>query len=303
MTSWDSCGQREDGDISMSINNFPNILEERPAESDIMFFGEGSDYIFSGDGHADLNLPISQLPCTPPETNSNASQAQSTHPPLSRGLSSTHSPSRASASSKKTLANQQQDSECVIGCLQIISRLESYIQARLTILDLVLDTVRQAVHQLNRLVDMQQHEIAPRLITLFSTIVLQIVELFEGACAAFILQRDQPDVISSSKHSTAASKVTVAPLSGSEVPPTAPYFNNTFSFGFGSLSLPIEDQHDMKARLVVRELRQSYEVALRIRILLKRMTSDSAMVAGRDQCFQEVANRLRSLVERIDRKK
>lgn len=309
MTGWDVGAPLDDGDVAFSIDDFPDILEGMPQEPASMIFGDENNSMLSSTvGQTNLEFRAGEPPHTPPETNSNASQVPSEEPAWSDRPSSRPLPSMTGSSSIKPPfqthpRRRQHDSECVMRCLQIISGLENYIQASLTVLDLVLDVVRRAVHQLNRLIDMHQHGIAPRVVTLFSTIVLQVVELFEGACAAFIIERDQSNVSFPSGISTYTSGTTVGAASGFEEASAAFCTENSFSFGFGSLSLPIEDQYDVKARLVIRELRQSYEVALRIRTLLRRLTPEPGMAASRDQCFQEVADRLRALVERIDGKR
>ncbi|KAI1653956.1 hypothetical protein F4813DRAFT_372600 [Daldinia decipiens] len=84
---------------------------------------------------------------------------------------------------------KQLDSQCCVECCKIISELESYIAAELKVLKIVLVILRGTLEKVAHLIELQQSSKNPRCLTLFSTLMYQVLELLE-VCLSIVIDEN-----------------------------------------------------------------------------------------------------------------
>jgi len=74
----------------------------------------------------------------------------------------------------------EQDSQCILECVRIITDVENYIMAELKSFKILLSIIREALNSLKRLIGLQQASRNLRCLFLFSTIQYQVLEMLEA---------------------------------------------------------------------------------------------------------------------------
>ncbi|MCJ1401061.1 hypothetical protein MMC11_004273 [Xylographa trunciseda] len=178
------------------------------------------------------------------------------------------------------------DSQCVRACTQIISGLENYLAADLRVLDLVLEVVKRAVEKLEQLIVLQQDSRCSRCMTLFATILHQIIELLETGCAAFLAERDHCNPAASAGFEKPNFLVSGSVFSG--------------DLGFRAFAIDAEDQFQWKNRTVQKELRQAMKILQNFNDLSKIDGPQNVWNVHSSGCSpSELTLRFQSLYERV----
>lgn len=79
----------------------------------------------------------------------------------------------------------ESDSNCIIKCIQIINTLENWISADLKPLDIILQSSRQTIEELDAVLSDQESSGNRRALTLCIVALSQVVELVENGCKSF----------------------------------------------------------------------------------------------------------------------
>ncbi|KAJ8069785.1 hypothetical protein OCU04_000201 [Sclerotinia nivalis] len=178
------------------------------------------------------------------------------------------------------LADSGSSSRCVMACSQIIISLEKYLVAELKVLDLVLGIVKRVIDKLGPLVGEQLGLRNVKCLSLFSTIVYQILELVEAGCTNFLTD-GLVDKLAD-------------PLGG-----------NLNDLGFGTFNTSPGNQKRFGCQIVLEELRPIAEIIRKVVVL---SNAKSSGYNGRDGMSEEqtgyhgdMQDRLKRLVEKVRR--
>ena len=188
--------------------------------------------------------------------------------------------------SRRPEPKRRLDSQCVLACCQIISSLEKYILAELKVLDIILDIVRRAVDDLDQFVRKQQGSRNLRCLTLFGTVMLQIIELLEIGCATFLAENRGQDSDDDDGDGTGGDGG-----------------NDSLSLSFGVFRVGPEQQRAWRSQVVLRELQQSSQILQKIITLAgigpdaeERNTEDVKNCEG---CYLDLERRLQDLCVKV----
>jgi hypothetical protein len=167
------------------------------------------------------------------------------------------------------------DSQCVLACCQIITNLETYIDASVRVLDLNLTMVKNALDTLSQVVSMQRDSRNSRCQMLFGVIMYQIIKLLERGCGDFL----------SKGPTSAGGQLSKFEVGGGIFP----------GFGFGGFQVDVGQQRAWRARVVLRELQQVNEMLQRI--------SAGRVEPGQQPgtCLSDLERRLGVLCEHLKR--
>ena len=200
------------------------------------------------------------------------SQRVDSYEPLPTPTSSSSLLSTSSSGSRN-----QNDSQCVLACIQIISSLENYIATELRSEDLILNVSHCAAAQLSTLVDMQKDSRTVRCLVLFSTVLHQLFELLEVGCSTILAERDgQGSSISSV-------------LSGE--------LKSFGNFGLGPSAVDVEEQLTWKARKMAKVLQHTMEVLHKVSALARAgpVSQTRRQPVDRDWCLNDLMRRISHL--------
>ena len=141
------------------------------------------------------------------------------------------------------------DSQCVLACAAMITKLETYIDAKIKVLDLALDIVRKAVTSLSSIIDQGPSSRCCHM--LLAAIMHQTVQILDFGCAAFLEQKDASPNSSDNRGGLHQFDSVGGMLSG---------------FGFGGF-VDAGDQRAWRARMALKEVRQVKESLKRVFLL------------------------------------
>ncbi|KAL9084063.1 MAG: hypothetical protein Q9165_008264 [Trypethelium subeluteriae] len=164
------------------------------------------------------------------------------------------------------------DSQCVLACCQIISQLESFINARVRVLDLTLEMIKKTIKTMSSL--MQRDSRSGRCHLLLTVIMQQVMDLLETGCSDFL------------KETASASK-------DGELPEFDSIGGILSGFGFGGFQVGANEQRAWRAKVVIKELHGVQGVLQR----LHDVSSDSSR--QEKPCQENLERRLAVLLEQF----
>ena len=147
---------------------------------------------------------------------------------------------------------QKRGSNTVLACCDMISQLERYLLADLKPLDIILETYRRTILQLEEIVYELKEDFVPRVALMLDIIMSQIIELIRGGCDELLQDRvvpEQRNAIGSLRRQ-----------------------GSSLSLGFGALQPDFNEQRSWRAQVVIKELQRGSRVLDQVRNL--RPTSE-----------------------------
>ncbi|MCJ1352287.1 MAG: hypothetical protein MMC33_002271 [Icmadophila ericetorum] len=225
-------------------------------------------------------------------------QQQQHHPPSAPSQAPLLSPSQMmSAESNRSSS----DSQCILACCSIVTNLETYIDARIKVLDLALDVVRKAVTSVTQIIDQGSSSRCCHM--LLGAIMYQVVLVLERGCITF-LEQHHAAVTGSSASLSGASGSNATNAGG------LPQFDSVggmlSGFGFSGFRVDAGEQRAWRARVVLKEIRQVNEILKRITALATRDLVGT--VGGREMtqlaeenCHHDVIVRLECLAGQLEK--
>ena len=213
------------------------------------------------------------------------------------GLDSQH---RMASSDQTAASTRKLHSQIVISATQIASKLEDYILSELKALDLALQIARDALAQLNKLIDLQQADHNFRCIALLYLILSQIVELLESSASIAFTN-------TSSSFSDGSSQSSMPEINGGFIPN-----RGALDIGIGAFRASAEEQQTWRARIVLKDLGQCSETLQRISILGKPASRSRPLTPGSEssspcssnpfgEWMTEIQDRLGTMARRLKR--
>ncbi|KAI4154656.1 MAG: hypothetical protein LQ340_001543 [Diploschistes diacapsis] len=177
------------------------------------------------------------------------------------------------------------DSQCVLACAAIISKLETYIDAKIKVLDLTLDIVRKAVTSLSSIID--QGPTSRCCHMLLAAIMHQTVQILDFGCAAFLEKKDQASNSGTNSRGGLHQFDSVGGmLSG---------------FGFGGF-VDAGDERAWRARLALKEVRQVKESLKRVFHLAAQGSSNLSMpLETAEACNHDMISKLDGLISQFEK--
>ena len=176
--------------------------------------------------------------------------------------------------SARTSKSAHTDGQCVLACCQIISQLESLIDARVRHLNLTLDVVKKTIKAVSTL--MQASNRSSQRNMLFAAILYQIMELLETGCSGFL---EQPP----------------ATRNNADFPQFDAIGGNLSGFDFGDFQEAANEQRAWRAKIVIKEL-------LRVEELLRCLHNASSSGLQKDEpCHRDLQCRLAALTGQLQR--
>ncbi|RMZ66219.1 hypothetical protein GMOD_00005302 [Pyrenophora seminiperda CCB06] len=133
--------------------------------NDLQLESSHSEYL-NDSGMSSMDFSLNDLLRTPSVVEEPVLNNSTTRPPmpLSLGLR----------------PRNEQDSQCILECVRIITDVENYIMAELKSFKILLNITRKALNSLKRLIGLQQASRNLRCLFLFSTIQYQVLEMLEA---------------------------------------------------------------------------------------------------------------------------
>lgn len=177
------------------------------------------------------------------------------------------------------------DSKCVLACAHILATLENYLLSELRALDLILEAIRRATTELQKLVRLQQQSRCDRCIVLFTAVMFQVIALLEAGSKP--LPNSNPDGDGDEDEDGL-----LAGMHTHFVP----------ALGFGAFSPTAEEQRSWRAQLVRREYRHVSEILSSVTVLARLGPRGASlapeMVEQRTKCLMNLERKLKELCER-----
>jgi hypothetical protein len=197
-----------------------------------------------------------------------------THPHLeqAKGPSSSHLGTRVSVQSR---SRREIDSQCCIECCQTITELESLIMSGLRAFRIVLEIVRGVFERLARMIELQKGSRNMKCIMMITSVLYQVLEVFEICLSAATMEHDRPRDRSL--------------VSG-----------GLFALGLDGFSTDLEEQSELRGRLIMREIKRAAEVLQNLRDLAGGGLV-SASNTGRGDSYFDIEMRLKDLTTQLIR--
>jgi len=179
----------------------------------------------------------------------------------------------------------EQDSQCILECVRIITDVENYIMAELKSFKILLSIIRKALNSLKRLIGLQQASRNLRCLFLFSTIQYQVLEMLE-ACFTNV-QRE----CNIGGNSTAGA---------SALGPRKP------CMGLEDFGVDPEEQSEWRLQMILKEVNHATETLKKMKSLAgvgpdaNESQGDDASTS-REGCYLDLELRLEDLSTRISR--
>ncbi|MCJ1380216.1 hypothetical protein MMC17_003319 [Xylographa soralifera] len=179
------------------------------------------------------------------------------------------------------------DSQCILACCSIVTNLETYIDARIKVLDLALDVVRKAVTSLTQIIDQGSNSRCCHM--LLAAIMYQVVLVLERGCATFLEQ-----------HHAAATGTTSSNDNSGGLAQFDSVGGMLCGFGFSGFQVDAGEQRAWRARVVLKEIRQVNEILKRITALATRDATIPLPALAEETCHRDVILRLETLAAQLE---
>ena len=178
------------------------------------------------------------------------------------------------------------DSQCVLACSVIITRLETYIDARIRMLDLTLDIVRKAITSLTSIIDRRPSSRCSHL--LLAAIMHQTVQILDYGCTVFLEAKDNASDSGDRNDSQGMGLNQFDTVGGM-----------LSGFGFGGFVMDAGDQRAWRARLALKEVRQVKECLKHVFLLAAQHSTDLPLPA--ETCNHDMTVKLDRLAAQFEK--
>lgn len=179
----------------------------------------------------------------------------------------------------------EQDSQCILESVRIITDVENYIMAELKSFKILLSIIRRALNSLKRLIGLQQASRNLRCLFLFSTIQYQVLEMLE-ACFTNVQRECNIGGIATAEPSALG-------------PPKS-------CIGLEDFGVDPEEQSEWRLQMILKEVNHATETLKKMKSLAgvgpdtNESQGDEA-ATSREGCYLDLELRLEDLSMRISR--